>query len=482
MSFLGGLIIFWVLVFVVHRNLEAKIWYRRFLEENHLKLGFGFVTWYTLALNETLYYFGRRRQRFLSIWFSIGVVVGAIGFLASISLLVYNLYHLLTSPPDTPQVLTPLVPGMNLPTNHLGYVFLAILISVVTHELGHAIAAGSEGIHILKCGLFFVAVFPGAFVSVHQDVSSCSLYKQLKIYCAGSWHNLMATTCCGFFLKFLPSLLLVLYTTRHGAVITRISPDSPFQGHIFPGDIIVAVNDCPVIDTDGFNNCILDCLERDQTSSYCFESNALVSSTDECCQPDYPGSLQCFYSSMTDIAASLTYCLPANTVIDLPFCLTDDDCSSMNTPESHHSCLRPLTQEHQQLITVKLSNGTTLLFMGYPQGLYYTMITSNYVVRYPILESQWLIELDLPRIVEKSLRYTASVSLALALLNMAPVFWLDGEISSALFLTALFPNSDQAHLESARKVLVSCGTGLLLLNVFFSFFSISTRYTHPASL
>lgn len=33
------------------------------------------------------------------------------------------------------------VPGVNLPTNQLGYFFLALLLSGIIHELGHAVAA-----------------------------------------------------------------------------------------------------------------------------------------------------------------------------------------------------------------------------------------------------------------------------------------------------------------------------------------------------
>lgn len=33
------------------------------------------------------------------------------------------------------------VPGVNLPTSHLGYFFIALLLSGVIHELGHAVAA-----------------------------------------------------------------------------------------------------------------------------------------------------------------------------------------------------------------------------------------------------------------------------------------------------------------------------------------------------
>ncbi len=33
------------------------------------------------------------------------------------------------------------IPGVNVPTSHLGYYFVALIVSGVFHELGHALAA-----------------------------------------------------------------------------------------------------------------------------------------------------------------------------------------------------------------------------------------------------------------------------------------------------------------------------------------------------
>jgi len=42
-----------------------------------------------------------------------------------------------------------LVPDMNLPLVHMTYIFVAILISLVVHEGGHALAATSQGVNRL---------------------------------------------------------------------------------------------------------------------------------------------------------------------------------------------------------------------------------------------------------------------------------------------------------------------------------------------
>eukprot|EP00736_Rhodelphis_marinus_P000485 Rmarinus@m.24476 len=476
------LLIVWTVIYLVHKNLEPKPWYRRFLEERHLRLSFGCVIWYTTALNDTLYYFGRRHSQLFATWFSLGVICGVIGLMVSVVTLFVNLY-LLASPQEelgTTQVLAPLIPGVNLPTNHLGYVFFAVLFSVVIHEIGHALAAGAEGIHILKCGVFFVAMFPGAFVTLQQEITSASIFKQLKIYCAGSWHNVMTTFLCVFTILWLPVVLSPVYVMGNGAIVTRVDPDSPFHGYILPGDAITSFSGCEVSDTRTFGMCVLEVASRKETDAYCFYTDDLDFDSPECCLENYDGVLVCFSDVqgddgvMENAPPPVRTCLSANSVIDAPVCSRTQECNTEGSSES--VCMRPSVPEGNKLVSVGLINGTSLVFMGYPEGVYYALILSDYAPRLHALKSwNWFMSLDLPRVIEKSLRYVASVSIALALLNMAPVLWLDGEMSSALFLKGCIPAMDSSMLEVVRKILVFGCTGLLGLNVFFSLFTLSPR-------
>ena len=87
----------------------------------------------------------------------IGVGVGFLLMLTSVAILAYNLFDLLirfyiyflpatptfevVQVPTSQPILTPLIPGANVPTEHIFYYFAGLLVAGIIHELGHAIAA-----------------------------------------------------------------------------------------------------------------------------------------------------------------------------------------------------------------------------------------------------------------------------------------------------------------------------------------------------
>ena len=67
------------------------------------------------------------------------------------------------------QVLTPVMPGVNLPSSQTGYYLLTLLVCGILHEFGHAIAAVREQVRINGFGLFVFGVYPGAFVDLYTE-------------------------------------------------------------------------------------------------------------------------------------------------------------------------------------------------------------------------------------------------------------------------------------------------------------------------
>lgn len=86
----------------------------------------------------------------------------------------------------------PILPGWNLPLSHLPYYLIAILISVVVHELGHAVASASHRIPIMSIGIsLFGPLIPTAHVELNSaQLQDTSVKKQLDILTAGVWCNL----------------------------------------------------------------------------------------------------------------------------------------------------------------------------------------------------------------------------------------------------------------------------------------------------
>jgi S2P endopeptidase len=69
-------------------------------------------------------------------------------------------------------------------------------------------------------GIFFMVLYPGAFVDLYTEhLAVISPLRQLRIYCAGVWHNFILALIAVGFLWILPSLLSFGYVSNRGAVI-----------------------------------------------------------------------------------------------------------------------------------------------------------------------------------------------------------------------------------------------------------------------
>lgn len=110
--------------------------------------------------------------------------VGAVCFLA------YNLYISLAPGTGGESLMTPLVPGINIPVSQLAYFTLALLAAGGLHELGHAYAAArcvlpnlcSLGLDVQEFGLFLLLLYPGAYVELRSEqLSAQPPWQRLKI-------------------------------------------------------------------------------------------------------------------------------------------------------------------------------------------------------------------------------------------------------------------------------------------------------------
>lgn len=77
-------------------------------------------------------------------------------------------------------------------------------------------------------GMFMLLVYPGAFVDMHSEsLFSVSAWRQLRIFCAGIWHNLIIVLTGIIMFLSLPTLLLPLYSVHEQLVVvshTEVSP------------------------------------------------------------------------------------------------------------------------------------------------------------------------------------------------------------------------------------------------------------------
>jgi S2P endopeptidase len=80
-----------------------------------------------------------------------------------------------------------------------------------------------EDVHIDGIGLIVVLIVP--FVCVHlntQQYDSLPPKRQLRITCAGVWHNIVLTIAAMFLLILLPVLLYPFFDTGTGVAVRNI--------------------------------------------------------------------------------------------------------------------------------------------------------------------------------------------------------------------------------------------------------------------
>lgn len=219
--------------------------------------------------------------------------------------------------------------------------------------------------------MFLMFIYPGAFVNFVEGFDELSPKKQLHIYCAGAWHNTVGAVLAIAVLTALPVLLSPLYLTGEGVVVHSVMEGSPLEKHLSVGEVIVALDHCPVSAVGDWEACLLQMLqEPDLVPGYCSTELALdlaKANGRECCDDmeGYGGPMQCF--SVQRLEQS--YCMPARQVANQPFCLADDDCSI--GPNAAGACLKPLNREEERTIKVTLDDGRFVLFSGHPSLLYF---------------------------------------------------------------------------------------------------------------
>jgi S2P endopeptidase len=73
-------------------------------------------------------------------------------------------------------------------------------------------------------GVFVLALYPGAFVDISTDqLQTATPLQQLRIFCAGVWHNFVIVVVAIIALFLLPTLLAPLYASGEAAFVTYIA-------------------------------------------------------------------------------------------------------------------------------------------------------------------------------------------------------------------------------------------------------------------
>lgn len=459
---------YWCILYTVDRFLRTyrpfKTGYVLCQEYTGCTVSLAHVRFYTTKFNHLFKLWGACNRRWARTWFNVGVLVGVVLMVTSIVVLIMALYQALFATANSEKILTPIMPGVNIPWNELAYYFITLVVCGIFHEVGHALAAVTEQVRINGFGVFLFLIYPGAFVDLHPDhLTVISPRRQLRIYCAGVWHNIILSGLVLLLLTTLPHLLFPFYFTGEGATVVSLSEESVVKGKLILGDAITHVDSCEVKKTKEWLECLNNVLANPQLG-YCVSNQLLPNRTvhfaNQTSLTEEGDRKCCWHESQSDICFSVHWsgraddgymCLTARQVVNENIC----DESSCKSPED--VCVRPALAPGTHLLKIShTGKGDSVLFLGDPRLLQYSVRTSDYR---PFSTSP----LWLPGLIQTMCNYILSISSALALLNMVPAYALDGQWALAAILEMWMPESP--YRSKIMHVVLIFGTALLVLNI-----------------
>ncbi|KAG9322825.1 hypothetical protein KVV02_007599 [Mortierella alpina] len=409
---------------------------------------------------------------------------------------------------DSGMVLIPIIPGITFPISHLPYYLIALLVSGVIHEAGHAIAAARERTHVSSTGIFLYILYPGAFVDISpRALAIMSPFQQLKVICAGVWHNIVLFVLAWALLSSgaLMLCLRVIGWTQmdNGLSVVDVDKLSDLSGHLRPGSIITKVDDLSLKGDplDLWKASLLPPSDPAQENSsnkqpeagFCIPDTLLFVKPSDCClftpETQFGHSRDITLSCFTPFESSPSatahqeengdrilarngQCLPSLDILansaparctqtDLK-CATGSTCYRPFTPYRIGSIVRlyyalpswmpstePQTDQDRHLTATMREH--VVVYQGDPTDIFEAVQVTSIGTRWSFLP------LGFPTAVLLTVQYTMSFSLALSVLNIVPARHLDGHHALTAFV-ALFSSIRRSYrsTRSVRSSLAEC--------------------------
>ncbi|XP_006815124.1 membrane-bound transcription factor site-2 protease-like [Saccoglossus kowalevskii] len=453
-SLVALLLAFWSSLYLLDVFLKSYRrygkYYQEFQEQHGITVSIGQARWYTTCMNRVFLKIGQSNSTLFHAWFTFGIWFGIIAMVSSIVLLVFMLIKTFQQDSTSEQVLTPVMPGVNLPLSQIAYYFLTLAVCGILHEFGHAIAAVKEQVRVNGFGVFIFLLYPGAYVDLYTEhLNAISPLRQLRIYCAGVWHNFIIVVVCILLLHFLPVLLLPLYTMGNGAIVTEVLPHSPVSGEngLDVGYKLLSINGCTINTSEDLLLCVNDVIHQ-PTKGYCL-------SIDDIQQMNKANT-----DTSKDASERKYACLTARSVTDRITCSTYYDC----IVHRDMACLHPALDKNTYLLRIIHDSGPAVLFVGDPYFLTYTVRVSSYIPRYTFSP------ISFPNMLDTLLKYFISLSGALAILNSVPCYALDGQWILTAYVEYIFAKSIPKPTDRSFLIncILLCGTLLLVSNILIA--------------
>ncbi|XP_068145681.1 membrane-bound transcription factor site-2 protease [Drosophila tropicalis] len=471
--------------------------YDAFLKNTGFTVNFMSVHWHTNAFNRMLLRWGSAghscTRNFLVRSFNVGVLFAFSLLPIGIILLIITIFNggetatsssSLDSDAASLVQLEILLPGVNLPLQEIGYYIATLVMCLVVHELGHALAAVLEDVPVTGFGLKFYYCLPMAYTELsHDHLNSLRWFRKLRILCAGIWHNFLFASFCYLLISSVGITLSPFYVYNQNVIVTELTAKSPLRAGggdrgLQVDNVITQLNDCEVSSEETWSGCLQKTLPVRR--GYCVSAD-FVRQNDEsidishhsadgrlqCCDERNP-NVSCF-ELIEDMTAEAPAELPQHVCLHVRRTLEDvtEYCTGGDCTQGH--CLRPLMPNSTAILQFKRQrlNGeqlSSVIYVGHPYDVVRSVRVSAFVPRYSALSSAW------PDSWFLLLKYNVVFSIGLALVNAIPCFGFDGaHITSTVIHSFLVGRVDQhAKRDLISLIITSVGSllfGLALLKV-----------------
>ncbi|CAF0742403.1 unnamed protein product [Adineta steineri] len=146
-----------------------------------------------------------------------------------------------------------------------GYCLTQAEIQLLSSHIGR-----NEQVRLNGCGYFVLILYPGAYVDLnHEQVLMISAYRQLRIYCAGIFHNIVLVLVAVAFLLIHPIFLRHFFIET--ATVSHIAKNSPISNLLPIHSTIESIDGCLIHTSKDWYQCLRSIRDKHslQSSGYC---------------------------------------------------------------------------------------------------------------------------------------------------------------------------------------------------------------------
>ncbi|KAJ3438316.1 protease m50 membrane-bound transcription factor site 2 protease [Anaeramoeba flamelloides] len=386
---------------------------------------------------------------------------------------------------DEQQLITPIIPGVNIPTSHIIYLVLALIFNGVFHELGHALASVSINLPIRKVGFFLAVFYPGGS-NGSIIVSTKGNHELIQPFPIGDAivevNNCSVTNTWELFMC-LKGLKVGKEEngTRHGrcasvGVLNDAIETSGLYCCEENGDF--DVGDLKCLETIKSKHFLKQNMKKEnkmkQESDNGNEKKQKMVLNNDNERETNDNNGKDNKSDQNDNMDIINICLSPKKILKNNVCMNNSQClNSQNTDSFRETerCVFSIHEEENYFLRFQLSSGKTSNYFGNLKSFVDSLEFSNHYDRFGL----WKIlpsTMKIPSFFDFLIRYSLTLSGGLIVINVSPCYYTDG----GYIIQTLIDIFIKRNTQKIKKIVLVAGTSILLLNIVLSLFTIIRQH------